>query len=62
MSHVPTRAALLDKFNIINIVLHAVDKVVNLLWSENAKYCILGDNCIVFENFMTSIGDMMVTN
>jgi len=26
------------------------------------KYIYLGDNCIVFENFTASIGDLMVTN
>jgi hypothetical protein len=29
---------------------------------EQLLFLKLGDNCIVFENFMTSIGDLMVTN
>ena len=30
--------------------------------TNNQFYMALGDNCIVFENFMASIGDLMVAN
>ena len=29
---------------------------------RNFQRCYLGDNCIVFENFTTPIGDLMVAN
>jgi hypothetical protein len=40
-------------------------KTIQKLKKLNVKataFIHLGDNCIVFENFMASIGDMMVAN
>ena len=46
----------------ISIGISTVKRVCVDFISCDAEWIILGDNCIVFENFTASIGDFMVAN